>query len=384
MFSKKGSIVKVGLLILTIIVLLIVIITAAFTIAHEEECNAQGTDSSGVGSVNVQTDKDFEKQWYNLAKSVGSVVGVSPGLIYSQIGVETGGRASYEVKTDNNWTGITWAAGYGWKKGAARPAAEGGYYVHFDTISDFAKVYANTVKRMLGNQKPKTIQEYNHIMKAHGYYTASEESYLNNLIPWYNQYIQLHGKDKDSTLSDATDGAVDSGESDTAGDSCSSDDVGAADGNILQVAKSLLGYFTYQQSHGVSYIGSVEHPNKGGVTDCSGFVWLVLKKAGYSVPDNMQWFTGTMESDAKGSHKWLKQIDESEASAGDVVIVNSGAGAGNAGHTAILEEKWKGDSTKIIEMGGGLEHVNERTFKAAFYGLNGRRTFARPVKAGGK
>lgn len=380
--GKKSSIVKVGLFIVAIILLLVVIISAAFTIAQEEECNAQGTDSSGVGSVNVQTDPNFEKQWYNLAKSVSKAVGLPLSYVYAQIGLETGGQMSYAAKTDNNFTGLTWTSGYGWKKGSARPAAENGYYIHFDSLSDYAKVYANTLKNMMGNHKPKSIQEYNHLLKRGGYYAASETDYGKGLVKYYNEYISKYGKDKDSTLSDATDGAVDSGESDTDGDSCSSDDAGAADGNILQVAKSLLGYFTYQQSHGVSYIGSVEHPNKNGVTDCSGFVWLVLKKSGYSVPDNMQWFTGSMESDAKGPHKWLKQISEGEASAGDVVIVNAGAGAGNAGHTAILEEKWKGDSTKIIEMGGGPEHVNESTFKSAFYGLNGRRTFARPVKGG--
>ena len=38
--------------------------------------------------------------------------------------------------------------------------------------------------------------------------------------------------------------------------------------------------------------------------------------------------------------------------AGDIIIVNLGAGAGNDGHTAILAEDWKGYSTSIVEMGG--------------------------------
>lgn len=160
--------------------------------------------------------------------------------------------------------------------------------------------------------------------------------------------------------------------------------------DVLQIAKSLLGYFHYGQSHGVSYIGSVENPDRNGITDCSGFVWLVLKKAGYKVPENMGWFTGSMEADAKGAHHWLTEIPASEAKAGDVVIVNTGGGSGNNGHTAILEENWKSQSpsentTKVIQMGGkdGSGGVNEGTFRESFLSLlsgNYTLTFARPQK----
>lgn len=156
------------------------------------------------------------------------------------------------------------------------------------------------------------------------------------------------------------------------------------DDGIVGVAKSLLGYFTYGLAHGESLIGSVDSPNRSGITDCSGFVWLVLAKAGYNVPKNMAWFTQTMEDDSKGKHQYLTQIDENQAGAGDVVIVNTGDGSGANGHTAILEEKWKGDKTKIIQMGGipGAGGVNESTFKDSFLSLlsDGKPVFARPVK----
>ncbi len=65
-------------------------------------------------------------------------------------------------------------------------------------------------------------------------------------------------------------------------------------------------------------------------------------------------------------------------------IVNTGNGSGSAGHTAILEEKWKGDKTKVIQMGGisNSGGVNESTFKESFLSLlnNGKPVFARPVK----
>lgn len=165
-----------------------------------------------------------------------------------------------------------------------------------------------------------------------------------------------------------------------------------ADG-VVGVAKALLGYFSYQQVHGEHYIGSVDSPDKNGITDCSGFVWLALTKAGYKTPPDMGWFTKSMEDDAKGDHKYLKEISKDEATAGDVVIVNTGNGAGSNGHTAILLEKWKdqaetSNQTKMIEMGGdpSAEGVNERPFSYGFLSLvDGTygphtTTFARPIK----
>ncbi len=73
---------------------------------------------------------------------------------------------------------------------------------------------------------------------------------------------------------------------------------------------------------------------------------------------------------------------ENDAKAGDIVIVNQGAGAGNNGHTAILLGKWQGKATKIIEQGGVGDKVNESTFGTAFYSLlsGSDVTLARPIK----
>lgn len=165
-------------------------------------------------------------------------------------------------------------------------------------------------------------------------------------------------------------------------DSCGSGSSGNS-GDILDTAKSLIGYFTYLQSHGVSLIGSVENPDKSGQTDCSGFVWLVLKKAGYKVPDNMGWYTKTMAQDAQGAHQWLQEVDSSEAKAGDIIIANQGSGAGNNGHTAVLAEDYHGTSTKIVQEGGsgGDGGVNEGQIGSSFGDLlSGEVTYARAQK----
>jgi cell wall-associated NlpC family hydrolase len=157
----------------------------------------------------------------------------------------------------------------------------------------------------------------------------------------------------------------------------------AAAGDILEAARSFLGWFYYKQLHPSPDLGDLNNPNKSGGTDCSGFVWLALNKAGYKVPPNMGWFTGSMTDDARGTKQYLQEIPESEAKAGDVIIVNMGAGVGNDGHTAFLTEDWHGNTTKIIEQGGyGSDSVHEGQVDTSFgYLLAGDICFARPVGA---
>lgn len=156
-----------------------------------------------------------------------------------------------------------------------------------------------------------------------------------------------------------------------------------ANKDIISIAKSWLGWFKYGQVHPSSDLGNLSNPNKNGTTDCSGFIWLVLNKAGYKVPGNMQWYTGSMTSDARGSHRWLKEISGGSSRAGDIVIYNQGSGAGNNGHTAFLLEKYHGNNTQIIEMGGDSRKsgVNISTIGYAFgYLLSGDRCIARAIK----
>lgn len=160
--------------------------------------------------------------------------------------------------------------------------------------------------------------------------------------------------------------------------------------DLVTTAKSMLGYFNYGATHGISNIGSVANPNPNGVTDCSGFVWLALAKAGYRVPANMGWYTQTMENDAKGAHQYLQAIDPSQAQAGDIVIVNTNDGFGQNGHTAILEGPWQNvtpgsNMTPVIQMGGRTtaKGVNEDGFATSFLSLlqgNYTLTIARPIR----
>lgn len=155
---------------------------------------------------------------------------------------------------------------------------------------------------------------------------------------------------------------------------------GGESGDIVETAKSLNGFFTYSQDYRTSF-GDPKNPDKNGQADCSSFVWLVLTKADYKTPQ-AAWATPTMTADARGSKNYLQEIPESEAKAGDILIVNLGSGTGDSGHTAILLEAWHGYDTKIIEMGGGSSGgVHESTVQYSFASLlSGDICLARAIK----
>ena len=200
------------------------------------------------------------------------------------------------------------------------------------------------------------------------------------------QWMAAFGKGNDKTTATAQDFAAansDGAKPDSNGDCNVSISTGGG-GDVLKTAESMKGWFHYGEVHPSPTLGKdLKKPNRNGITDCSGFVWLVLYKCGYKVPPNMGWFTGSMAADANGPHHWLKAIPANQAKAGDIVIVNDGSGAGGSGHTAILMQDWHGNNTMIINEGGcgGSGGVNESTFEQAFLSLlPGNRTFAEPVK----
>lgn len=129
--------------------------------------------------------------------------------------------------------------------------------------------------------------------------------------------------------------------------------------DIVGIAGQLMGYFTYSQPNRKSFvvnngtpdsITSVADINRNGQTDCSGFIWIVAKLAGFKVPSSVGWSTGSMTTDATGAHNYLQEIPASEAKAGDIIIGTNCLGGGTCGHTALLAEDYNGTATAIIHM----------------------------------
>lgn len=149
---------------------------------------------------------------------------------------------------------------------------------------------------------------------------------------------------------------------------------------LIKSARKLIGYFHYGAHAG---FGNWKKPNKKGTTDCSGFVWLAMKRAGYNV-GTWPGTTVDFEKDARKTHRYLKKISAKKARMGDVVIVNTGNGLYDNGHAAIIDGPYEGMDTQIIQMGG--DHSSQSVHRSTLgYSLSakllkGRFTYARPVK----
>lgn len=120
------------------------------------------------------------------------------------------------------------------------------------------------------------------------------------------------------------------------------------DPDIAKTAEQMIGYFSYGQVRPVSVfvtkpghqLNNLDDVNPYGTTDCSGFVWLTLKMAGY----NMDFPAGSTENMKHLEGGWgniLKEIPQSQAQPGDIVVVS--ASMGDGGHTGILDGSYDGD-----------------------------------------
>lgn len=232
------------------------------------------------------------------------------------------------------------------------------------------------------------ILKMNDVHEATKQWTLGFEGLKNNPEQWYLQQRQSYADHWYSVIGTNDPASKNAMENASNGEQvalgCDNDPSFTGGNDIVKTAEHYKGWFYYNQTHPSKDLGDLNNPNKSGGTDCSGFVWLVLNKAGYKVPANMGWYTATMASDANGAHKWLKSISSSQAKAGDIVIVNQGNGGGSNGHTAILLENWHGNSTKVIEEGGRTDRssVNEDEFGTSFTSLlnGGSVVFAQPIK----
>lgn len=380
--KKKIKFILYGVVVFFLAIMLII---AGITGDLEENC---GDDTTSSQVTNLD-DKGMEENAKNIAKHWQEKYHATPQATAGILGTLTleSRLNPKSVNSSSQATGLAqWLGGRKDKLEAlaqkqGKSATNLGVqldYLDQELASDYYK----------SNQKIFKMTDVHKASKAwlidfEGMSKNPEQWFLSKRYAFADHWYSVIGT-KDPVAGDSLDNANQDEEASANLDCASDTDTGEADGNIIKTAKSMKGYFKYGQSHPSADLGTdFKNPNKSGTTDCSGFVWLTLNKAGYKVPANMGWFTGTMASDAKDEHKWLKQIKPSDAKAGDIVIVNQGAGAGNNGHTAFITENWHGKNTKIIQEGGDTTgHVNEGQFGTSFSVLldGGDVVLARPVK----
>lgn len=363
----------------------IILIIAGLTGDLEENC---GDDTTSSQVTNLD-DKGMEGNAKNIAKHWKQKYGATPQAAAGILGVLQL-ESRLDPKSVNSSSGATGLAQWlGGRKDKledlahkeSKPATNLGVQLDYLDQELNSSYYASNKQIFKYTDVHKATKAW--LMDYEGMSKNPEQWFLSKRYAFADHWYSVIGT-KDPVAGDSLKNASQDEEANANLDCASDTDTGKADGNIIKTAKSMKGYFKYGQSHPSADLGTnLKNPNKSGTTDCSGFIWLTLNKAGYKVPANMGWFTGTMASDAKGSHQYLKQISENDAKVGDIVIVNQGAGAGNNGHTAFITENWHGKNTKIIEEGGDTTgHVNESTFGTAFYSLlsGSDVTLARPIK----
>jgi hypothetical protein len=157
--------------------------------------------------------------------------------------------------------------------------------------------------------------------------------------------------------------AISNASKDSGGDSG-----GKGSGDLIEKAKDIMNNenWSYSQPMRTDF-------RKNGHADCSSFVWYVCNACGYDVGSSA--FTTYTEPSI------LDEISADDTGSGSIVVNDNG---GNS-HTAFLEEKWKGDDTAIINMGGRDNHggpsgdVNEDTYGMAF-AKGGSIKFYKPKK----
>ena len=403
-----GRLIKNLIVAASIFVIIIIIIVVFFGggVVDEEEhsCSNDATDASisSSGSMGAWTQKGTKA--YNVAKSIfdflvkkegfsgagaaGAVANASRESSFNPKAYNPGGQVAgiFQWSLDGSINGGTGGKG----------RISSGGYISGDgkrglNLKNQLKLIHHELHHGYSAVRPlvgKTTDPYQAAQdwsaKYEGVALSDGQTKLSQLKADAQKAYRMFGgskyKSNNSLLGSAANGA-DSSASDQSGDDECDDgsDIGNG-GPLLTEAKKLLGYFTYG-GHGPASYGGWKHPNKNGQTDCSGFVWLAMKRAGYPV-GNDAFSTPAMEADARGSHKYLKQISAKNAKPGDVIIMNVGGGSGQNGHTAIIAGKYKGYQTKIIEMGGTNNgHIHTSNIHDSFLSLipNARITWARPV-----
>lgn len=403
-----GRLIKNLIVAASIFVIIIIIIVVFFGggVVDEEEhsCSNDATDASisSSGSMGAWTQKGTKA--YNVAKSIfdflvkkegfsgagaaGAVANASRESSFNPKAYNPGGQVAgiFQWSLDGSINGGT---------GGKGRISSGGYIsgdgkrglnlknqlklIHHELHHGYS-----AVRPLVGKATDPYQAAQDWSAKYEGVALSDGQTKLSQLKTDAQKAYRMFGgskyKSNNSLLGSAANGA-DSSASDQSGDDECDDgsDIGNG-GPLLTEAKKLLGYFTYG-GHGPASYGGWKHPNKNGQTDCSGFVWLAMKRAGYPV-GNDAFSTPAMEADARGSHKYLKQISAKNAKPGDVIIMNVGGGSGQNGHTAIIAGKYKGYQTKIIEMGGTNNgHIHTSNIHDSFLSLipNARITWARPV-----
>jgi len=113
-------------------------------------------------------------------------------IVTAQSQFESGNYKSKVFLTDNNAFGYKYVGQKIATKGLASPAKEGDHYAHYNSVQDSAIELANWLKRRRKEGKLPALEaittpaQYSKLIKAAGYYGASENTYTKGITKIFN------------------------------------------------------------------------------------------------------------------------------------------------------------------------------------------------------
>jgi hypothetical protein len=117
----------------------------------------------------------------NLLISVGVPQTQVLQWVVAMVMLETGWLTNTGTREDNNLSGITWDPRYFplSMRGTPRPKSEGGYYVRYPTVNDWARSYMTYLTKKAAPIQASSLEDFVHRLKLNGYMRAPENIYLN-------------------------------------------------------------------------------------------------------------------------------------------------------------------------------------------------------------
>lgn len=294
-----------------------------------------------------------------------------PSGVFSQLYLESWWGASNVARVDNNWGGLTWTgsttrpSGIKVTQGSARPANEGGYYMHFASVSDYFKDYTYLLAEQ-GIYKVKgasTIDDY-----TKGLFRVGGATY-DYAAAGYDHYAPLM-RDIRSGINRNNNNAMDNLDNQYR----SIGTVGTAPvSQIASKTKSVLDALTAKkgqligsgQCYALSawYAQSVGGPGLGGgVTSIRGLIGAGM--AASQIGTDYNW--------AQFGWKVVVPNKVADLIPGSIANIKANFSGGflnttGWGHTVVIKAI-SGDTLTVLEQNfAGHQYVEERTYSASAY-----------------
>lgn len=170
--------------------------------------NGSGGDYTGGDMTNAGY--TISQANLNLIRKNAKAMNLRPSFLVAQMFIEShwgDPNTSYVGNVDHNWNGISEPfsvpadLGVQMSQGTARPANEGGYYVHFETLADYFKAYAFLLSKRNGIYNVAGATSIDAFCKGlfrvggatYDYAAAGYESYRTMLRPTYSAIINQNG-----------------------------------------------------------------------------------------------------------------------------------------------------------------------------------------------